>query len=1265
MSEARPPRRARVRRRARQFRRRLWKTVAFLVVGSAVVVSIGRLLAPQADLARPLVESWLSRTLDQPVEIGRVEASWPRLSPRIQLHDLRIGSAGQPLLAVERARMEFKLYNLPRPGRNSVELVALGLSVALVQEDSGRWSWQLERGGQLERGWERIVAAGDVVLRDATIRIDPQAWPDLSWTIPEAMLSRTGDRLSVRLEARPAAGSTESLRIRAGLVLGETGPLSADAHAVASGVPVFAILPSAAGDRERSPAVDLEAWLEWNETQGGRVHGRAEFGNGAQGNTWLPGADAADEALSGSRLRLDARWDRVDWGLELNAADGAGRSVADGLAVASDGDAIGVAASAADLGWLHAVLSPWLAGMERWPVELAGHVEDLVVARRRTGGFFEATGRLGDFGLRLARPAAAVSALDADLGLDADRLALAVSGAPVLDLPALYPFPIETGKVGGTVAVSEHGLVARALRLVHPVFEIVVDGRLDAAGSDSVVDLVAVVERMQPDSPTRWLPARGLPSKTRAWLEDALEGLDSAEATVSIWGRPARWKRGPPPGGLHAEVAFRGLDLAYAPGWPGAVDADGVVEFESRSLRARVESGRVAGVVLRGERVTIDDFRDPVIGLELAAPATTASSLSALARAFPLPGGEALERIAFDGGGSARASVSLPLKRLREWSIDGVVRLEAVDVSLPDLGLGLGAVDGELPFSRERLGGLPLAARVGGQDVEVVALLEFGPAFGMELTGELPVEALLPTDPPLRDLLGGAVDGSADWRILVEPDSDGEEAGANGYEGVRVRVVSTLEGVRLDLPAPLSKPPERAWPFELSVPLRDGAGWYLRVDQRVGARIVAGPGRWRAGVAFGDRADGVVLPETGNFSVTGTVPALDAAGWLRLLAAAGMPDEPPGVGPDPTGRIDLEIDALRFGDDDYGRVSLELDRQREYWSLAVDGERVEGAIRLPAAGGADPTLVGDFDRLHLPAAEADADADTERPERPPSSLDPIHVPPFNVTVEDLRFGDVAMGRFRWISHRRVDGLEIEQVSARGADIDLTGSGTWTRDETGIRTQARLRISAQEFGEVLTDAGFDVALQRGQAAIEFDGSWPGSPADFALARVRGELELNITDGVIPAARPGAGRLLGLVSLNSIPRRLRLDFSDVFGDGLGFDRIRGHFTLQDGLARTEDLAIDAPAAEIEIRGITDLVERRYDQELRVRPGVGSTLPIIGALTGGPLGAAAGAALQQILSEPLKGMTEIRYSVTGTWDDPVVQPVEIETVPGDASG
>ncbi|HEY1588556.1 MAG TPA: AsmA-like C-terminal region-containing protein, partial [Rhodanobacter sp.] len=177
----------------------------------------------------------------------------------------------------------------------------------------------------------------------------------------------------------------------------------------------------------------------------------------------------------------------------------------------------------------------------------------------------------------------------------------------------------------------------------------------------------------------------------------------------------------------------------------------------------------------------------------------------------------------------------------------------------------------------------------------------------------------------------------------------------------------------------------------------------------------------------------------------------------------------------------------------------------------------------------------------------------------------------------------------------------------------------------------------------------------------DASWPGAPSALSLATMNGTLGIKVNDGRIPeAATPGVGRLLGLVSLAELPRRLSLDFGDVFGKGLAFDLIAGDFHLADGNATTSNLVINGSAANIRVSGRTGLRAKDYDQQMVVVPHLGNSLPLVGAVVGGPVGAAAGLAVQGLLGKGLNHAAIRRYHVTGSWDKPVMTLVEKRDIP-----
>jgi len=181
----------------------------------------------------------------------------------------------------------------------------------------------------------------------------------------------------------------------------------------------------------------------------------------------------------------------------------------------------------------------------------------------------------------------------------------------------------------------------------------------------------------------------------------------------------------------------------------------------------------------------------------------------------------------------------------------------------------------------------------------------------------------------------------------------------------------------------------------------------------------------------------------------------------------------------------------------------------------------------------------------------------------------------------------------------------------------------------------------------------VAGRHGRIAANL--SWPGPPESSAIERLSGRLEIAAQDGRLTSVEPGAGRVLGLMSLSHLPRRLALDFGDLTGEGLSFDTLRGTFQLTDGVAFTDNLTLRGSAAEIGLVGTTSLRRQTYDQTAVVTGQLGASLGVAGALAGGPAVGAALLLFSRIFKGPLQGATRGYYRITGSWDDPQVRRID----------
>jgi uncharacterized protein YhdP len=200
----------------------------------------------------------------------------------------------------------------------------------------------------------------------------------------------------------------------------------------------------------------------------------------------------------------------------------------------------------------------------------------------------------------------------------------------------------------------------------------------------------------------------------------------------------------------------------------------------------------------------------------------------------------------------------------------------------------------------------------------------------------------------------------------------------------------------------------------------------------------------------------------------------------------------------------------------------------------------------------------------------------------------------------------------------------------------------------------MRLESEDFGAFLGGFGFGGQLARGEGQARLQASWPGTPMGLKLAALDGNLHIDARDGQLTEVEPGAGRVLGLLSLARLPQRLTFDFHDFFSKGFAFNTLKGDIALGNGQARSDNLRIDGPAAEINIRGVADMRNATYDQTVDVYPKAGNLLTAVGAIAGGPVGAAIGAAANMVLKKPLGQLAAKTYHVSGPWKQPKVEVV-----------
>ena len=220
---------------------------------------------------------------------------------------------------------------------------------------------------------------------------------------------------------------------------------------------------------------------------------------------------------------------------------------------------------------------------------------------------------------------------------------------------------------------------------------------------------------------------------------------------------------------------------------------------------------------------------------------------------------------------------------------------------------------------------------------------------------------------------------------------------------------------------------------------------------------------------------------------------------------------------------------------------------------------------------------------------------------------------------------------------------------------------WRRLGSGAtRRQIQLdfTLDATDAGKLLDRLGFANTLRAGNGYIKGGINWDGSPLSIDYASLRGDLELRVEKGQFLKVDPGAGKLLGIMSLQALPRRLALDFRDVFSEGFAFDLVSASSKIERGILSTNDFRMNSVSAAVLMNGETDLAKETQNLKVVVLPDLsGGMTSLIGVISGviNPLGALVTYLAQRALKDPLSRAFSFEYAITGAWADPKVVRVQ----------
>ena len=794
----------------------------------------------------------------------------------------------------------------------------------------------------------------------------------------------------------------------------------------------------------------------------------------------------------------------------------------------------------------------------------------------------------------------------------------------------------------------------------------------------------------------RYLPL-GIDEVTRHWVQRAVQGGELRKLSYRVKGDlfdfPFVNRRDG-----DFRIAGQLLDVTLAPlpsvpagqrepawdsPWPAFSAISGELVFERHGMSFQQARGRLWGVELSEVQGRIRDLSaDAVLEVEGLARGPAADLLRYL-RVTPLAGwtGHALDSASASGPMELRLALNIPLAHPENAVLKADLQLPGNDVRLrPDLPLLVGA-RGRIEASTQSVQLAGVRAQLLGGETQIEGGSLADGSLRFVLNGSASAEGLRRiVEPGITARLAQRLQGQAAYRLQL-----GWQAGALDWQ-----LASNLQGLAINLPAPLAKPAQTTMALRLSSTAEGGTGSGRAA--RDWLRLEMGPIKAQALVeatAGGARPQRSALawdaplpePVAGGRAVL-ALPRLDVDAWRSLLASVVEPTALPGGDADSPWlprSIQLLSPELMLDGRRFSAVSLELQRLgapgEPGWRAQLQADQASGSVdwREPGAGGGAGRIQARLARLALPPAESRAALDATV-----GLLDsaPASVPALDIEVEDFELRGRKLGRLVVEAANRAAGGEpgaraewrLNKLQLGNADARLQASGRWRPSgEAARRMQLDFKLDIDDGGALLQRLGYGQVLRGTQGSIGGTLGWAGSPLEPDLPSLNGQLTLSLNKGQFLQVDPGAARLLSVLNLQALPRRFLLDFRDVFDQGFAFDRLTGDLLVKAGVAQTENLRLSGLQALVLMAGSADIGRETQDLQVVVVPELNTGSASLAYAAINPavgLGAFLG---QWLLREPLRMASAREFHVSGRWDEPKVERVErklLEPLPAAAA-
>ena len=1253
-----------------------WRLAALLIIGTVILLVIGRQTIGSIDQLRPTLQSIITDSSGLQINLGKLQGEWPRLVPILDVEAVEvIADNGEVAISLDHGRANLDVLNSLKYGSPIWRELAVDQLVLNVREDSqGRWNidgLDGESKTDLKFILDPLFYSRLIRMKLVIVNLEFFSGKQIQIRSDEVRLENDSDFHRAELSLRLSDQETPAYLLLEGV--GDPSDLEsfhADGYLQLNGFNVSqpvvelakSLLPQLFANLNKFEAkTSGELWFDIHP--GGTLDFEGELAVSEVPLDWLADVPPVEDIYSGITGWFTPG---SDWGLRLQGFD---FSWSDSEVkpldmvftqrLGSRWRDFDVSVNRLDLSILTDLLRQTRLPAERLltiidQVRPEGSLRALTLGQNENG--YYASANLQAITMQNYKGAPALNGVDGYLEVHEQGGLFHIADSDGFDVwfSKVYRDYLHVDSAEGTIYLdwqAEHKTLVVESEPVKTVVDagtshimFSVEQQFHSKGLAPEVNLVIGGHDIDASFSKQYLPYK-MPETLTSWLKTAIVGGNVKDFAFA-------YRAGAPRNDVRSrtsQMLFRAEDTAidYHPDWLGLRDLDALVLVDDGYVESSVSAGLAGENTIVAATAEYDSAKPPAQRILIVDGTVTGSLAHGVDFLAQSPVKKSLgPLVSWDLAGNAESQLQLQIPlgikskdNLAKAEYKVSTQLTDAQLAIPDSPIAMTEINGDIKFSAaDGLQSDNITATLW-QEPLTARLYKTGAEQKIAIQTEVKPESLVQLVKfPWPEVLVGNV--AIDGLLSIPP------ASAEG--GVNLALTSQLQGTEIRLPAPLALSAADQRSMNMTIFFSPELA---RIETELGEELTAemyfSEGSLSQGLVLYDRAD--ITVQSGELLVAAYMPTTDLQIWMPVVELfSRQPAGPKLSSWKPV--FDLNFDRLELATFEFNQIKARIRSSNQITQIDFTSDLADGLLELAADGQGVPRL--NLSRLNVPSALLEEKIGQQ-------AVDPRTFLAVDLSVDQLGVGDKTWGSIALQLRPEVSGAAFNNISGSLlglrpglSDAEPPTEFFWSFDGEVHGSRLIGPVAVDNIGDMFTSFDIDKVVDSKSGKLTFDLAWQEKPWGVSRENISGDFDIKLSDGSFYKSAGGAGGALKLVSLFNFAnwlRRLQLDFSDVVGQNLAYNKLKGKLHFENGVASLRDpLKMDMPSGRMSMAGDFDLVKETVDTRLVATLPVATNLPWVVAMMGGLPAAAGVYVTSKLVEKQVDRLSSISYEVTGPWDD-----------------